>query len=133
MIKTQLASDKFAMTISMACVAHCFFTPTFLILTSGIFSFSFDNELVHKIIVLIAVPVSIYALSLGYKNHKTSSFMPAGIIGLCILVLVVALGESILGEFGEKGLTLLGSIMVAFAHYRNYQTCRKIECNNCHD
>ena len=133
MIKTQLASDKFAMTISMACVAHCFFTPTFLILTSGIFSFSFDNELVHKIIVLIAVPVSIYALSLGYKNHKTSSFMPAGIIGLCILILVVALGESTLGEFGEKGLTLLGSIMVIFAHYRNHQICRKLECNNCHE
>ena len=76
MIKTQLASDKLAMTISMACVAHCFFTPTFLILTSGIFSFSFDNEFVHKLIVLIAVPVSIYALSLGYKNHKTASFMP---------------------------------------------------------
>ena len=133
MIKTQLASDKFAMTISMACAAHCFFTPTFLILTSGIFSFSFDNELVHKLIVLIAVPVSIYALRLGYKNHKTASFMPAGIIGLCILILVVALGESTLGEFGEKGLTLLGSIMVMFAHYRNHQICRKLECNNCHE
>ena len=133
MIKTQLASDKFAMTISMACVAHCFFTPTFLILTSGIFSFSLDNEFFHKLIVLIAVPVSIYALSLGYKNHKTLSFMPAGIIGLCILVLVVALGESTLGEFGEKGLTLLGSIMVAFAHYRNHQICRNLECNNCHE
>ena len=83
--------------------------------------------------VLIAVPVSIYALSLGYKNHKTASFMPTGIIGLCILVLVVALGESTLGEFGEKGLTLLGSIMVAFAHYRNHQICRKLECNNCHE
>ena len=133
MIKTQLASDKFAMTISMACVAHCFFTPTFLILTSGIFSLSFDTEFVHKLIVLIAVPVSIYALSLGYKNHKTASFMPAGIIGLCILILVVALGESTLGEFGEKGLTLLGSIMVMFAHYRNHQICRKLECNNCHE
>ena len=133
MVKTQLASDKFAMTMSFICVAHCFFTPTFLILTSGILSFSLDNEFVHKLIVLIAVPVSIYALSLGYKNHKTISFFPVGITGLCILVLVVILGESTLGEFGEKGLTLLGSIMVAFAHYRNYQTCRKIECNNCHD
>ena len=126
MVKTQLASDKFAMTLSFICVVHCFFTPTFLILTSGILSFSLDNEFVHKIIVLIALPVSIYALSLGYKNHKTTSFFPVGIIGLCILILVVILGESILGEFGEKGLTLLGSIMVAFAHYRNYQTCRKI-------
>ena len=133
MVKTQLASDKFAMSISLICVVHCFLTPTFLILTSSILSFSLDNEFVHKLIVLIAVPVSIYALSLGYKNHKTISFFPVGITGLCILVLVVILGESTLGEFGEKGLTLLGSIMVAFAHYRNYQTCRKIDCNNCHD
>ena len=133
MVKIQLASDKFAMTISLICIAHCFLTPTFLILTSGILTFSLDNEFVHKLIVIIAVPVSIYALNLGYKNHKTASFFILGITGLCILILVVILGESILGEFGEKGLTLLGSIMVAYAHYRNHQVCRKLDCNECHE
>ena len=29
-------------------------------------------------------------------------------------------------------LTFIGSLIVAFAHYKNYQTCRKIDCS-CHD
>ena len=40
---------------------------------------------------------------------------------------------SIEKDLEKKGLTLLGSIMVAFAHYRNHQICRKLECNNCHE
>ena len=132
MIKTQLASDKFAMTISMACVAHCFFTPTFLILTSGLFSFSFDNEFVHKLIVLIAVPVSIYALSLGYKNHKETSYFIIGITGLMVLLSAVLFSDTLFGEAGERALTLIGSMIVAFAHYKNHSICKQIECD-CHD
>ena len=32
-------------------------------------------------------------------------------------------GTLALGEFGEKGLTLLGSIFVAYAHFKNHQAC----------
>ena len=132
MIKTQLTADKFAMTMSFACVVHCFFVPSFIILTSGVLPFAFDNELVHKLIVLIAVPVSVFSLYLGYKNHKTFSFIPAGIFGLVLLMTAVILGESILGDFGEKGVTLLGSIFVTFAHYRNHQICKQLDCD-CHE
>ena len=70
MLKTQMNSDKVAVTLSAACVIHCFFAPSFIILTSGILSISIDNELVHYLILLAAVPVSVFALYLGYKNHK---------------------------------------------------------------
>ena len=132
MIKAQQRTDKLAMTLSIVCVAHCFFVPSFFILTSGILSFSLDNEFIHKLIVLLAVPVSIYALTTGYKNHNTISFLPVGILGLLTLILAVVLGESTLGEFGEKALTLGGSILVAYAHFKNYQVCKKLECS-CHD
>ena len=132
MIKTQLTADKFAMTISLACVVHCFFVPSFIILSSGIFPLALDNEVVHKLIVLIAVPVSIFSLYLGYKNHKTLSFIPAGIFGLVLLITAVLLGESILGELGEKGFTLLGSNFVAFEHIRNHQICNQLDCD-CHE
>ena len=82
--------------------------PSFIILTSGILSISIDNELVHYLILLAAVPVSIFALYLGYKNHKNLSFLPFGIIGLFTLVSAVLLGEAALGEMGERALTLLG-------------------------
>ena len=132
-IKTQLTTDKAAMSLSFLCVAHCFFAPSFIILSSAFASFTVDNEFVHKFILFVAVPISIYALYTGYKNHKDISFIPIGAFGLIALVAAVLLGESILGEFGEKGLTLLGSIFVAYAHLKNHQACKDIDCNTCHD
>ena len=132
MIKTQLTTDKFAISMSIVCLLHCFFVPSFIILSSGVFPLALDNEVVHKLIVLIAVPLSIFSLYLGHINHKTISFFPPAIFGLTLLITAVALGEAALGEFGEKGLTLLGSIFVAYAHYKNHQACKKIDCD-CHN
>ena len=132
-VKTQLTTDKLAATFSLACVIHCFFAPTFLILTSGFIFTSLDNELVHKIILLIAVPVSIYALILGYKNHNALSFLCLGILGLLTLITAVILGESLLGESVEKLVTLIGSCLVCFAHFRNYQACKNLDCASCHE
>ena len=132
MIKTQLTTDKLAMTLSLACVVHCFFVPSFLILSYSVLSFSIDNEFIHKLIVLMAIPISTYALVTGYLNHKTTLFLFTGTIGLFVLSLAVILGESNLGELGEKSLTLLGSLMIAFSHYRNYQVCKSIDCT-CHE
>ena len=132
MIRTQLTTDKLAFSVSLVCVLHCFFVPSFIILSSGVFPLAMDNELVHKLIVLIAVPLSIFSLYLGHINHKTISFFPPAIFGLTLLITAVALGEAALGEIGEKGLTLLGSIFVAYAHYKNHQACKKIDCD-CHN
>ena len=132
MIRTQLRSDKMAMTLSLACVLHCFLAPSFIILSSGFLALTVDNEFVHTAIVITAVPVSTYALLIGYRNHNTASFIPLGIFGLSILILAVILGESTLGEAGEKGLTLCGSVMVAYAHFRHYKVCTKVDCS-CHE
>ena len=131
MNKTQLTTDKFAISMSVVCVLHCFFVPSFIILSSGVFPLALDNEVVHKLIVLIAVPLSIYSLYLWHINHKTISFIPPAIFGLSLLITAVVLGEAALSEFGEKGLTLLGSTFVAYAHYKNYQACKEIDCD-CH-
>jgi len=132
MIKEQLRTDKFAMTLSLACVAHCFLVPSFLILTSGFLSFSIDNDFIHTLILFIAAPVSTYALVLGYKNHKKTSFFVIGVTGLLILIAAL-LSETMLGESLVKGLTLFGSILIIFAHFKNHQLCKEIDCTSCHD
>ena len=131
-VKTQLKSDKIAVAISTACVLHCFFIPSFVIASSGFLTLSIDNELIHQLILFFAVPVSVFALYLGYKNHKTFSFLPYAFLGLGLLILAVILGEEVIGEIGEQGVTLLGSMFVVFAHYKNHQTCKEIDCS-CHD
>ena len=127
MIATQKISDKFAISLSVICAIHCFFVPVFLVLFSSFESIQYDNELIHFLFLLMTVPISFFALTLGLKNHKKSSFFILGIAGLIILILALVLGEGILGELGEKLVTLIGSIIVVFAHFKNYQTCIQTE------
>ena len=132
MMNAQLTSDKLAITLSAVCVAHCFLTPSLLMFSSG-FLFSFlENELIHKLILLCTLPISVLALALGYQNHKTINFLLTGVIGLTMLVGAIFLGEILFGEFGEKGITLIGSIFIAYSHYNNYRICIDSDCL-CHD
>ena len=128
----QLRSDKFAISLSLVCVAHCFFVPSFIILSSGLYVTAIDNEFVHNLILFFAVPVSLLALSLGYKNHGKSLYFLVGLIGLVILCGAVFIGEPLYGETGERLFTLAGSLLVVFAHYKNHQVCKEINCD-CHE
>ena len=133
MIKTQETTDKLAGSLSLLCALHCLFMPSFLILTSGFLSFSIDNEFLHFIILLFAVPVSVYALIQGLKNHKELFIFIIGLCGLSVLSTAYYLGEAALGETLEKTLTVAGSLIIVFAHYRNHQACKALECDSCHD
>ena len=131
-MNTQVNADKASITLSMACMIHCLLMPSFLILTSGFFALSIDNELIHKAFLIIVLPVSLYALITGYRNHRILSYFYIGTLGLWILIFAVFFGEGVLGEFAEKSLTLLGSIIVASVHYKNYKACKELACE-CHD
>ena len=126
-MNTQLKADKLSITLSMACMIHCLLMPSFLILTSGFLALAIDNELIHKIFLILVIPVSLYALISGFQNHKITSYLYLGISGLWLLIFAV-----FFGELAEQVLTFLGSLIVAYSHYQNFQTCRKLDCN-CHD
>ena len=125
-------SDKIAVGLSFACVIHCFFAPSLIILSYSFLSLSVDSELIHYLILLIAFPVSMFALISGYKNHKIYSHLSVGIFGLAVLLLAVLLSDILIEEIGEQVLTLIGSMFVAYAHYKNHQACKKIDCD-CHE
>ena len=128
-MNTQVNADKASITLSLACMIHCLLMPSFLVLTSGFFALSIDNELIHKAFLIIVLPVSLYALITGYRNHKILSYFYIGTSGLWLLVFAIFFGEGVFGELVEKSLTLLGSIIVASAHYKNYKACKELDCN----
>ena len=74
MLKAQMPSDRIAMGLSLACVLHCFLAPSLIVLSYGVSSFNIESELIHYLIIMLTVPISIFALTLGYKNHKGVSF-----------------------------------------------------------
>jgi hypothetical protein len=130
-MKSQLRSDKFAMSFSAICMVHCLFAPSLIILSYSSLALTLESELIHKAILLLTIPVSIFAISLGYKNHSNNSIIYTGIAGLTIHISALLIGESI-GENAELILTIIGSLMVIACHYRNYRICKKVNCD-CHD
>ena len=132
MISSKTRIDGLAISLSFLCVMHCLFVPSFIILAPSFLTFSFDNELIHYLILVLAIPISLYALTSGYKAHKNLSFLIIGFLGLSILLLAVIYDETVFGKIGEKGLTLLGSIIVVFSHFKNLNACRDLDCN-CHN
>ena len=130
-MNTQLFTDKLAISLSAVCVLHCLFMPSFLILSSWFAAFSIDNEFIHYAILIVAIPVSAFALIRGFKNHKKLSYFVNGFFGLSLLVFAV-LAAGITGEIGEKSLTLLGSLFVIYAHFKNHQICKELNCD-CHN
>ena len=130
-MKSQLTSDKFAMSFSAICMIHCLFAPSLIVLSYSSLALTLESELIHKAILLITIPVSIFAISLGYKNHTNNSIIFTGIAGLTILISALLIGESI-DENAELIITIIGSILVIACHYRNYKICKKINCD-CHE
>ena len=119
------------MSLSAICMVHCLFAPSLIILSYSSLALTVESELIHKTILLLTIPVSIFAISLGYKNHPNNSIIYTGIAGLTILISALLIGESI-GENAGLILTTIGSLMVIACHYRNYRICKKVNCD-CHD
>ena len=114
----QAINDKLAMGLSVACTLHCIALPALLIMLP---SLAFLNdELFHIVMVVAVIPISIYALTLGYKQHQRRSLFAVGCSGLLLLIAALVVGHD-LGEIAETGLTVIGAFLVAVSHWFNYK------------
>ncbi len=127
----QTTTDKTAIGLSLLCSIHCLAFPLLVVLLPSLAALNLDNEAFHLWMVMAVIPTSVVALTLGCKKHKNFGLLSIGLVGLVFLILAVALGEDLLGEFWEKGLTVIGSAVIAYGHYRNYRLCQEHTCEEC--
>ena len=125
---TKLA-DKTAISLSVLCSIHCLLLPLAIVLLPALAGMPFADEHFHMWMVFAVIPTSIFALTLGCRKHQRYHVVAWGGIGVATLVLAVIVGHD-LGESWEKGLTLLGSILVATGHILNHRLCKQHECND---
>ena len=95
---TQEYSDKTALAYLLYVWLIAYWCRHFWFSLSGYISLSYNNELIHYIILFIAIPVSLYALITGVKNHNTYSYLFLGLFGIAAFILAVTLGL----KFGVK-------------------------------
>lgn len=136
MLKTQLISDRLAILFSSLCVTHCLATPLLLITVPSLAgSAMLEGEAFHQFLLLIVVPVGLFALILGYSHHKQKWVVTSGILGMLILGIPVflettfaheqGLSHQLLGNSGEVYLTVLASSIIVATHFINYRFRRQ--------
>jgi hypothetical protein len=105
--------DITAITLSGLCLMHCLLLPV-LISSLPLLSVLSEAEWVHKLLVLIAVPVSVIAFS---KTHKIKRNLDLPVI-IALIGIVSLLSAVFVEAFHdmETTLTVIGALMLASAH-----------------
>ena len=132
-ISTQAFTDKMAMSLSLLCALHCLVSPLIIVMLPSLAALQFDGEAFHVWMVLAVIPTSVYALTMGCKQHKRYRLLGLGLFGLLFLLSAVLLGEDLISDFWEKALTVIGAATIALGHYRNYRLCQHQEFCACPD
>ena len=127
------SADKAAISLSLLCALHCLAAPVLITLLPSAIALKLENELFHLWMLIGVVPISLFGLTLGCKEHRNFAVAGAGTIGIALMLGAVMLGHDLLGSFGERALTLIGAGLVTGSHIRNFIICRQFEICNCVD
>jgi len=122
--------DRAAIGTSTLCALHCLATPVVLTLFPSLVTSFLGDHLFHLMLVFFVVPVSSVGLMLGCRKHKDSVVLLFGVVGIVSLAVVAVFGHDFLGETGEKVGTVIASLILVFAHVRNYRLCRQAVCQH---
>lgn len=118
---SQSKADTLAVGISLLCSVHCLAMPLLIVTLPVLSGLFFAEESFHLWMVFAVLPISIYALFLGRTTHGQNLPLLIGGVGLLVLVFAALMGHDLLGEIGERTLTVLGSAAVAVGHIWNHK------------
>ena len=79
-------SDKLSICLSLCCILHCIALPIIILMIPSFASLWINNEKVHVILVLFAVPISLFAMAKSLRVHHNYKCISLAVIGLSLLV-----------------------------------------------
>ena len=116
-MRTSINSDTLGVVISSLCIVHCLALPIIGLMLPivGVVS---ENEWLHKILVIMALPLFI---NLAFKSNKAYIVLSA-IMGIALLF-AGAFFEA-LHDY-EVIMTVIGAAVLGGAHLQNLRHCRR--------
>jgi len=87
--------DGAAVVLSALCLVHCLALP--LIVIGVPFLAQFAEGHLHLQMLVIVLPLSTFALAIGFRRHRISRILSAGIIGMLLLVIGATIAHAHLG------------------------------------
>ncbi len=123
--KQDAALDRAAAALSSLCLLHCLLLPVGLGLAPVISGLSGEAlhgpAWLHWALIAIAAPVSVYALWRGIEVHGDQLPWKLAALGFALMstgALAHGFGAA------EQLLTVLGGLVVALAHWKNWRARR---------
>lgn len=104
--------DTSAIGLSGLCLIHCLALPAVSAFLPAVGVLA-EAEWVHQLLVLLALPVTVYAIIQQRALRKRTAFVLPASVGLSLL-LAAAFAES-LHDY-ETALTVAGAVVLASAH-----------------
>ena len=114
--------DQVAVALSGLCLLHCLALPFLVAVLPFLGQFSDDH--LHAEMLIVVIPISLVALALGYRRHHHTGIVVAGLIGLAVLTVGGTIAHNTYGLVADRTLTVIGSIVLAVTHYRNFRLSR---------
>ena len=124
--------DTAAVVLSGVCMLHCLALPIALTILPIVNVTLLDESTFHLIMMVVILPISVIALTIGCRQHKDKLTLTLGSVGLLILTLTAIFGHDLLGLTGERIVTSIGGLILAAAHIQNYLCCRNDDCAHEH-
>jgi len=113
--------DGAATSLSGLCLVHCIVLPIVIAAMPALGSVLHMPEWTHEVLLALALPLSLFALVRGYRNHGRWLPLIVGLVGLGLMALGVLLHQR---HVLEVGLTVAGVSLVGIAHIGNWRLHR---------
>ena len=145
-LKNQI-SDKLSICLSLCCILHCIALPVLILMIPSISSFWINDENMHIVLVMLAVPISLFAMGKSFRVHHNYKCISLAALGLLLLVAAIFMhdigftGEhgheehgnqehgneehGGLGEILETIFTVIGGLVLLSAHFINIRLTNK--------
>lgn len=118
--------DQAAMVLSGVCMVHCIASVAGLFAIGLLASFGGVDEIFHRAMLVLIVPLSAFAIIAGYRRHRRLAVLVPGLAALTGLCLMAAFEEALHG-FWEPLLTSLVGIGLIATHFGNIRACKVCE------
>ncbi|RNC85738.1 MAG: MerC domain-containing protein [Balneola sp.] len=109
--------DRVGIGISGVCAIHCLLVPFIISLIPLWPAFEELHGYTHLFFFLAIAPVVILSLRNRHESLSITFYLISGVL----IIFLAWLFNETLGELGEAGVTLIGSILLIRGHWLNYR------------
>ena len=117
--------DRIAIALSAVCIVHCLAVPLFAVLLPIAFIGLGGDSHFHEWMLWGVVPTSLVGFALGLRYHGRYGIAAAGMAGLGIVAWAAIVAHGAWPWWQELVLSMLGSVLLVLAHWRNFVEVRQ--------